>query len=155
MNKLFASLFLSLFLLNSIVAQDVILKKGTYISRETGKPYSGVFKEYNPDNKLVAETGMTNGMLDGTTTIYYPSGAKKEIRSYKNGQKHGTWINWDEAGNKIAEANFANGKKDGFWYIWDDKGVKRYDMFYAAGEKKGLWIIRDEKGNEISREDFK
>ena len=155
MKKFVLPLLLLLILTNTISAQEVTLKNGKYVLRETGKPYSGIFKEYNTDNKLIVETSIKDGLLDGSTTIYYPSGAKKEIRVYQEGQKNGTWSNWNEAGKKIAEAGFKNGKKDGFWLVWDDQGVKRYDMFYVNGEKKGLWIIWDEKGNEISREDYK
>jgi antitoxin component YwqK of YwqJK toxin-antitoxin module len=155
MKKFVLPLLLLFLITNTLAAQEVILKNGKYLLRETGKPYSGIFKEYNPDNKLISATGIKDGILDGPTTIYYPSGAKKEIRVYQDGQKSGTWSNWNEAGKKIAEAGFKNGKKDGFWLVWDDRGVKRYDMFYVNGEKKGLWIICDEKGNEISREEFK
>lgn len=155
MKKIIIPIILFLFLSSTLVAQDVFLKKGQYITRETGKPYTGVFREYNPDKILTAETSIKEGLLDGSSTIYYPSGAKKELREYQGGQKHGTWITWNEAGAKTAEAGFKDGKKDGFWYVWDDQGIKRYEMFYDQGEKKGTWIIRDEKGVEISREVFK
>ena len=144
-----------LFLANYISAQEVVYKKGKYISRENGKPYTGIYKEYSSSKILIAETGIKDGILDGISTIFYPAGTKKEIRSYQAGLKHGTWTTWNEAGMTTAEANFVNGKKDGNWFVWDDKGIKRYEMFYVNGEKKGIWIIRDENGKEISREDFK
>jgi antitoxin component YwqK of YwqJK toxin-antitoxin module len=149
-------LFLFILLLaNYLSAQEVIYKKGKYISRENGKPYTGIYKEFNTSNTLIAETSIKDGKLEGASAIYYPSGAKKEIRSYQAGLKHGTWTTWNEAGGKTAEANFKNGKKDGNWFVWDDNGINRYEMFYVNGEKKGTWIIRDENGKEISREDFK
>jgi antitoxin component YwqK of YwqJK toxin-antitoxin module len=148
--------FLLFFLLfNTLSAQDVILKNGKYVVRETGKIYSGIFKEYDSEKRLLSATGIKDGMLSDSTIIYYPSGTKKEIRSYKDGQKNGIWETWNETGAKTAEASFKNGKKDGSWYVWDDQGVKRYEMFYVTGEKKGTWIIRDEKGTVISREEFK
>lgn len=154
MKTLALPLLLLLIFLSNLSAQDVILKDGVYLLQKTGKPYTGVFKEYDATNKLLSETSIKDGLLDGNSTIYYPSGSKKEIRAYRNGKKEGSWTNWNEAGLKTAEAAFKNGKKDGFWYVWDDKGITRYEMFYSAGEKKGTWIIRDEQGKLASREEF-
>lgn len=154
--KNLVSLFLLLFILSSTTfSQEVILKNGNYVYRETGKPYTGIFKEFDSGSKLAAETSIKAGMLDGISTIYYPSGSKKEVRAYLDGKKHGTWTTWNETGQQTAEAGFLNGKKDGNWFVWDDRGIKRYEMFYKNGEKKGVWIIRDEQGKETSREDFK
>lgn len=142
-------------LINILAAQEVILKKDKYVLRETGKPYSGIYKEYDSEKHLVSATCIKNGMLEDTTTIFYPSGTKKEVRAYKEGIKHGTWTTWSENGKKTAEASFLNGKKDGKWYVWDEQGIMRYEMFYVKGEKKGTWIIRDENGKVISNEEFK
>jgi antitoxin component YwqK of YwqJK toxin-antitoxin module len=155
MKKLLLPFLLVLLLINTVAAQDVMLKKGRYILRENGKAYTGIFREYDAGNKLVSATGIKDGLLEDSTVIYYSSGIVKEVRAYKAGQKHGTWTTYNEAGKKTASAGFKNGKKEGSWFVWDDNGIKRYEMFYENGEKKGLWIIRDEKGIEVSREEFK
>ena len=155
MKKIAISFLVFFVFVNTLTAQDVILKKGRYVLRDNGKAYSGVFKEYGSDKKLTSETCIKNGLLEDSTTIYYPTGTIKEIRSYREGQKNGTWKTWNESGKRTAEASFKNGKKDGFWYVWDDQGTKRYEMFYEKGEKKGVWIIRDENGDVINREEFK
>jgi antitoxin component YwqK of YwqJK toxin-antitoxin module len=155
MKKLILPFLLFIILANTLVAQDVILKKGQYVLRESGKLYTGIFKEYDSEKRLISATCIKDGLLNDSTTIYYPSGVIKEVRAYKAAQKHGTWKTWNEEGKLTAEASFKNGKKDGFWYVWDDQGIKRYEMFYENGEKKGVWIIRDENGNETSHEEFK
>ena len=155
MKKITIPFLLFIVFINTLTAQDVILKKGRYVLRDNGKAYSGVFKEFDSDKKLISATCIKNGLLEDSTTMYYSSGAIKEIRSYREGQKHGIWTTWNEAGRKTAEASFKNGKKNGFWYVWDDQGIKRYEMFYESGVKKGVWIIRDENGKVTSREEFK
>jgi len=155
MKKLIIPFILFLTLVNTLAAQEVILKKNKYVVRENGKSYTGIFKEYDSENRLISATSIKNGLLEDSTTIYYPAGTIKEIRSYREGQKNGIWSTWNETGKKTAEASFKNGKKDGFWYVWDDLGIKRYEMFYEKGEKKGVWIIRDENGDVTSREEFK
>jgi antitoxin component YwqK of YwqJK toxin-antitoxin module len=148
-------LLILLFIVSSSVAQEVTLKKGKYISRENGKPFTGIFTENDPSTgKVISETNLKNGLLDGTTTIYYPSGQKKEVRNYREGKKHGTWSTWNESGIQTALATFLDGKKDGEWVIWDDQGIKRYEMFYTQGEKSGTWIFRDETGKETSRQTY-
>lgn len=155
MKKFVLPFFLLLILSTITVAQDVILKKGKYVNRETGKVYSGAFTEYDSLKRIVSTTCIKNGLLNDSTVLYYPSGAVKEVRAYKDGQKHGTWKSWNETGVQTALASFTDGKKDGPWNIWDDNGIKRYEMFYTNGEKSGVWIIRDEKGVEISRDEFR
>jgi antitoxin component YwqK of YwqJK toxin-antitoxin module len=155
MKKLILPFVFLLIFLNIIAAQDVIQKKGLYIRRDNGKVYSGVFKEYDSDKKLISATCIKNGLLNDSTIIFDPSGNIREIRSYREGKKDGIWTTWNETGKKTAEASFKNGMKDGFWYVWDDHGIKRYEMFYERGEKKGVWIIRDENGTVTSREEFK
>jgi antitoxin component YwqK of YwqJK toxin-antitoxin module len=155
MKNLIIPYILFITLVNTLAAQEVTLKNDRYVFRETGKNYSGIFKEYDSEKKLISATCIKDGLLDDSTTIYYPSGTIKEIRSYREGKKNGIWSTWNEAGKKTAEASFKNGRKDGFWYVWDDQGIKRYEMFYENGEKKGIWIIRDENGKVTSREEFK
>ncbi len=155
MKKFLFPLLMLLILTCALSAQEVILKKGRYVLRETGKTYSGTYKEYDAEKKLVSAMIIKEGLLNDSSTFYYPSGTIKEVRSYKDGLKNGTWKTWNEAGLMTAEAGFENGKKDGAWYVWDDQGNKRYEMYYKNGAKQGTWIIRDEKGAVISREEFK
>lgn len=156
MKKTALSLLFLVFLVTTLSAQDVVFKKGRYLSRQNGKPFTGQITEKDSlTGKVISETAIANGYLDGKTILYYPDGVKKEIREYKEGKKHGTWSTWNEKGGQTAVANFSEGKKDGEWFIWDEQGIKRYEMFYKAGEKSGTWIIRDETGKEISREEFK
>jgi antitoxin component YwqK of YwqJK toxin-antitoxin module len=139
----------------SLSAQEVILKKGRYYDRSTGKPFTGTYQEFNPEKTVViSELKILNGYLDGDSKVYFPSGMLKEVRSYVKGKKEGIWTTWSEAGQKTAEASFKEGLKDGNWFVWDENGIKRYEMFYEKGEKRGTWIIRDEKDSVISRETF-
>ncbi len=148
-------LILILCLSGSLAAQEVVVKNGRYLLQEGNKPYTGLYKEFDDDARLVSESAISDGYLNGTTTLYYPTGKIKETRNYLNGLKDGTWLTWNEKGVKTAEANFRAGKKEGAWYVWDDDGVKRYDMYYNSGVKTGTWIIYDAGGKETGREEYK
>jgi antitoxin component YwqK of YwqJK toxin-antitoxin module len=137
----------------SLSAQEVTMKKGKYYGAD-GKLYSGLYKEYDINGKLIAENRIDKGLPDGISDLYFPKGNKKEQRSYKQGKKDGLWTTWDSSGMKTAEARFTNGIKDGFWYIWDENGTKRYEMFYIKGEKKGKWFIWDENGKLVTEQNY-
>jgi hypothetical protein len=52
MKKLVIPFLFFLFLLNTVAAQDVVLKKGRYIISESGKNYTGIYKEYDSEKNL-------------------------------------------------------------------------------------------------------
>lgn len=155
MNRILLFLMFTVCLCGTLAAQDIVIREGRYLVKSTGKPFSGIYKEYDDDARIVSEANVKEGLPDGVTTLYYPTGRTRETRNYINGLKDGTWLTWNEKGVKTAEANFKGGKKSGAWYVWDDEGVKRYDMFYQDGVKKGTWIIYDAGGRETSREEYK
>ena len=72
MKKLVLPFLLLFILVNSLAAQDVILKKGQYVLRDSGKLYTGVFKEYDSEKRLISATCIKDGLLNDSTTIYYP-----------------------------------------------------------------------------------
>jgi antitoxin component YwqK of YwqJK toxin-antitoxin module len=143
----------TVFILGNLFGQEVIIQNEKYCHPD-GSLFSGVYQEYDQQHILIAENTIHQGLLEGISNIYYPSGKKKEQRSYTQGKKDGLWINWNESGIKTAEARFKDGRKDGYWYIWDDQGSKRYEMFYRNGEKKGTWFIWDENGKLITEQNY-
>lgn len=140
------------FLMLGCKAQRIELVDGKYY--ESKKLYSGVYSEYDDNKMLVQQTTLVNGVADGKTTLYYPTGKIKEERIYANGKKEGLWITYLENGVKQAEAHFVNDLKDGVWIIWDENGTKRYYMEYKAGEKVGTWLMWDENGKLIQEKKY-
>ena len=139
----------------SLRSQDLVLRNGKYTDREKGTIFTGTFKEFDQDHRLVSSMKVREGLLNDSTILYYPSGNIREVRIYSSGKKDGTWVTRSETGHKTASAGFRLGKKDGDWFVWDESGVCRYEMHYRNGEKSGTWIIRDEGGQETTRENFR
>lgn len=151
--KTYSAVCIALLISVYVSGQEIHLKDGKYY-RGNKELFSGVFKEFGADKILVSESNILNGLFEGESVLYYPSGTKKEQRSYHAGKKDGLWTTWSENGVKTAEARFREGKKDGFWYIWDEKGVKRYEMYYRDGEKQGTWHIWDENGKLVTEQKY-
>ena len=55
---------------------------------------------------LLQECQYRNGVLDGPTKTYYPSGALKEEGQYTKGEKTGVWKTYNEDGDILAEEAF-------------------------------------------------
>jgi antitoxin component YwqK of YwqJK toxin-antitoxin module len=140
-------LLLSVILISTIIqAQKVEEKDGLYYCND--KLYTGLYEI--KDNDEIKNMNILEGKLEGTTTIFYLSGQKKEQQSYKNGLFDGLWITWNENGQKLAEANYSEGNKHGKWFIWDEKGTLRFEMNYENNQRVGKWTMLDENGKLIS-----
>ena len=145
MKQVILILLLFIGFLGASIAQEIIKKDGLYYKGD--QLYTGEYIENYSDGILKMEMTLTEGKENGIVMIYFPTGAKKEKRSYKNGLKDGTWLTWDENSNLTAEANFKDDLKHGHWYVWDTNGNKRYDINYENGKKCGDWFMWDENGN--------
>ena len=56
-------------LVNILAAQEVILRKDKYVLRESGKTYTGIYKEYDSEKRLVSATCIKNGWK--ITMVWY------------------------------------------------------------------------------------
>ena len=133
-------------------AQVIIDEDGLY-RNENNELYTGTYMEFHTNGNKKIELTLEKGIPNGPVTLYFESGAKSEIRSYKNGLMDGTWTTWNEAGVKIGLANYSENLKHGEWFIWDDEGTLRFEMHYTDGKKTGVWKMYNEKGELVSESD--
>jgi len=148
--RLFITFSFSFLFTLGIFAQEVVLNDGLYMKE--GRPYSGIFQEFDETGELKTVYSINKGLLDGETTIYKQE-QLIERRNYKKGKKHGLWEKYENT-ILVSRAAFHNDRKHGKWLIWDVGGVLRYEMFYKKGKKKGTWRIWDENGVLQSTRDY-
>jgi antitoxin component YwqK of YwqJK toxin-antitoxin module len=130
-------------------------------------------EEHSPDGKLKAIYSYNDeGILDGVTKRYYPSGKLKGEETYKNNAKEGIYKEYYESGKLRRETNYKDGKLDGIVkeYYENGKvmveGISKndalegiYKEYYESGKlrretnyKEGTTISKtcyDEQGNII------
>lgn len=132
-------------------AQVSIDEDGLY-QNENGELYTGTYIEFHTNGSKRIELLLEKGVINGTVSLYFETGERSEIRSYRNGKMDGTWSSWNEKGIKIGVANYKKNVKNGEWFIWDDAGTLRYEMHYTDGQKTGTWKMYNDNGELVSEE---
>lgn len=102
-----------------------------------GTPFSGyLLKKYTNDS-VFQRQGYLNGVLNGVTTGYYPSGQILYSRPYLDGEKHGEHIGYHQNGVREFQYYFVNGFSEGNHKKWYPDGSMLSDMNYRDGKEFG------------------
>lgn len=92
------------------------------------------------DTSVVAiEKNYSNGIQNGITRVYYPSGKLRIKAIYGNGKLQGEWTLYDEDGVINTKGVYNYGIKDGYWAY---KSLKTYGR-YSNGVKHRNWVKKD------------
>jgi antitoxin component YwqK of YwqJK toxin-antitoxin module len=87
-----------------------------------GQPFSGKAVEHSPDGVLIGANEYVDGMLDGVSRVWYPSGRQlKEEEHFRRNSRHGPSREWFEDGRPKRDTLFEHSirvseKK------WDESG---------------------------------
>lgn len=74
---------------------------------------NGIVKQYDDQNRLVAEVTFRNGVRNGVTKIYYASGALSDEMMYVDGEKNGISKKYHKNGNIYSLTPYVKGEKNG------------------------------------------
>jgi antitoxin component YwqK of YwqJK toxin-antitoxin module len=118
--------------------REIKLAEGRY---DPDKQRDGVWNIYFDSGNLAIELNYTHGKVNGTMSMYYPSGNTKAIyATYKNGKLEGNYIKYFK-GNRIQEeGSCANGLRHGHWKFYNPDGFMTEEGSYVNGQKQGNWI---------------
>ncbi|MBF0229320.1 MAG: toxin-antitoxin system YwqK family antitoxin, partial [Desulfamplus sp.] len=112
----------------------------------------GLFQVWDENNltQLLEQLFYCNGKKEGTSTVWYENGNKKEEGSYTNDKKNGLWTTWYDNGNKNKETTYLNDIKEGHYVEYYEDGDKRKEGNYTNNfEKNGLWTYWRYNGTKI------
>ena len=112
---------------------------------DQGLPFSGLYKSYDGQNRLVYTVQVLDGALHGTITYFDIDGRIDQLGQYSMGEKQGKWEQFNDHGALVGQAFYQKGLKHGIWSVWDDNGVKRYHMVYDNGQKVDVWKVYNEQ----------
>jgi len=108
---------------------------------------SGIWQEYNEDEKVIAKGRYSAGKKNGEWEYYYDNGNIEQKGSYVNNLYEGIWY-WYYRNEEIwKEEEFYMGLEDGMYFEYDKDGLVIKEGKYVEGEKEGEWltIINDFK----------
>jgi len=72
--------------------------------------YTGVFKSYDEDGRLMEKTDYYNGKKHGESSHWYVNGNLNRISRYVLGEKHGIQIVWNKDKSVRSNQLYSNGK---------------------------------------------
>ncbi len=125
------------------------MASGIYLNEKKDSIWQ-FFNEY--DGGLVSEESYKNGLKEGMSKIFNPSGTLSEHFYYKNGQKSGLWEQFYLDSHLKLRGAYLNGEKHGTLNIYYNSGQVMISGHYLAGHQDGIWIYYNEKGELTKKE---
>lgn len=112
----------------------------------------GVWNYYHKGSKqLMTVENYKNGKLEGTRTVYFPSGAIAEEAMYKNGQREGIYKVYLENGVITEESHFVKNQYEGEAIFRDPYGEIVSKGNFVKNERKGIWEFY--KGGKLEKKE--
>ena len=97
-------------------------------------------QNWTEEGQIVSDIEYDGVLCHGGYDIWYPSGIKRQHRTYKDGKMNGLWTEWYATGVKRAEGSMKGGFMDGIWKFWFQNGKKELECNFDAGT-----IVNDAK----------
>ncbi len=95
------------------------------------------------------ESSWTDGMLNGVSRSFYPSGKKKYEIMYRQGKRHGLNLIYFESGQLQITGQYTNDESDGTWKFMDATGKIKYELNYKSGILLNPEVIDSINSNEF------
>ena len=126
MKKLLLALFVMCsalsFSAKVIKATDIDVKGNIVYEAGQNTPYTGFIDTFDEKGVLGARTEFKNGIQDGSSKIYFPSGKLSSEATFQNGKQVGVQKDYYENGKVKIETTYKNGQKTGPAKIYDENG---------------------------------
>jgi antitoxin component YwqK of YwqJK toxin-antitoxin module len=108
--------------------------------KEINKLREGQWKYYHKASKsIMTLENYKNGKLEGTRTVYYPSGKIVDETIYKNGLKEGVYKKYSETGIVLENSFFKKGEYEGEAVYKDPNNLVIAKGMFKDGKKVGMW----------------
>ncbi|PKB15610.1 toxin-antitoxin system YwqK family antitoxin [Flavobacterium sp. 5] len=108
--------------------------------KEINKLREGPWKYYHKASKVIMTLeNYKNGKLEGTRTVYYPSGKIVDETIYKKGLKEGAYKKYSETGIVMESSFFKNGEYEGEAIYKDPNDQVIAKGMFKNGKKVGMW----------------
>ena len=145
MKKLLLSLFLLIVLIGCnqkedsltnikyIRYEDTIEKNEKLYKKGDEIPYTGLIKNFYPNQNIMTESNFKDGELDGIYKSYYESGQLMIECNFNNGKRAGVYKEFFENGKLMFKGNYKNDKLDGISEEFNEQGGLTEQILYDNG----------------------
>ena len=124
-------------------------------------PFTGIVENYKVppisegDSVLEGKIPFKNGVMEGYSKLYYPSGKLASVATFKNGKVEGIQKDYYENGKLKLELPYKNGVVDGLAKVYYPTGKLMLEENYKNDQLDGIVKRYDESGKIISEEFYK
>ena len=158
MKKIIIGVFLLISAL-SFSAERVVKMENAYVD-DKGIVYVIVENYKVPpisegDSVLEGKIPFKNGVIEGSSKLYYPSGKLASVATFKNGKVEGVQKDYYENGNLKRELPHKNGIINGIVKEYYPNGKLKIESNQKNGLPDGVSKFYDENGKVIDQATFK
>ena len=124
-------------------------------------PFTGIVENYKVppisegDSILEGKIPFKNGVMEGYSKLYYPSGKLASVATFKNGKVEGIQKDYYENEKIKREISHKNGLVDGLAKVYYPTGKLMLEENYKNDQLDGIVKRYDESGKIISEEFYK
>ena len=167
MKKIIIEVFLLVSAL-SFSAERVVKMENAYVDDKgivyvigEKTPFTGIVENYKVppisegDSVLEGKIPFKNGVIEGSSKLYYPSGKLASVATFKNGKVEGVQKDYYENGKLKVELPFKNGVVDGIAKVYYPTGKLMSEESYKNDQLDGIVKRYDENGKLIEQETYK
>lgn len=167
MKKIIIGVFLLISAL-SFSAERVVKMENAYVDDKgivyvigEKTPFTGIIENYKVppisegDSVLEGKIPFKNGVIEGSSKLYYPSGKLASVATFKNGKVEGIQKDYYENGKLKVELPFKNGVVDGIAKVYYPTGKLMSEESYKNDQLDGIVKRYDENGKLIEQETYK
>ena len=167
MKKIIIGVFLLISAL-SFSAERVVKMENAYVDDKgivyvigEKTPFTGIVENYKVppisegDSVLEGKIPFKNGVIEGSSKLYYPSGKLASVATFKNGKVEGLQRDYYENGKIKREISHKNGVVDGIAKVYYPTGKLMLEENYKNDQLDGIVKRYDESGKIISEEFYK
>ena len=167
MKKIIIGVFLLISAL-SFSAERVVKMENAYVDDKgivyvigEKTPFTGIVENYKVppisegDSVLEGKIPFKNGVIEGSSKLYYPSGKLASVATFKNGKVEGVQKDYYENGKLKVELPFKNGVVDGIAKVYYPTGKLMSEESYKNDQLDGIVKRYDENGKLIEQETYK
>ena len=167
MKKILLGVFLLLSVL-SFSAERVVKLENAYVDDKgivyvigEKAPFTGIVENYKVppisegDSVLEGKIPFKNGVMEGYSKLYYPSGKLASVATFKNGKVEGVQKDYYENGNLKRELPHKNGIINGIVKEYYPNGKLKIESSQKNALPDGVSKFYDENGKVIDQATFK
>ena len=97
--------------------------------------YDSLFIRKHANGKIKISGAILNSKREGTWTSYFVNGTKQSEHNYKNGILNGNSVVFSPTGNVLYQGFYLEGKQHGKWIYYTIDGKKIKEVWFKNGKQ--------------------